>query len=66
MEVIFKTIKTVGGNYVYDRSNNCIIKLSKEEFQELHDVELKKITPEQSSVMQKYQKKGYFRENTLV
>lgn len=51
MEVIFKTIKTVGGYYVYDRSNNCIIKLSKEEFEQLQDVELKKVLPEQSSVM---------------
>lgn len=53
MEVIFKTIKTVGGYYVYDRSNNCIIKLSKEEFEQLQDVELKKVLPEQSSVMKK-------------
>ena len=35
MEVIFKTIKTVGGYYVYDRSNNCIIKLSKEELNKI-------------------------------
>ena len=66
MEVIFKTIKTVGGNYVYDRSNNCIIKLSSKEFQELHDVELKKITPDQSSVLRDFQKKGYFRGNTII
>ena len=66
MEVIFKTIKTVGGYYVYDRSNNCIIKLSKEEFEQLQDVELKKVLPEQSSVMKKYQNKGYFRKNTLI
>ena len=36
--IIFRTYKTYGGYYVYDRHTNSVITLSREEFQELQAV----------------------------
>ncbi len=65
MGIIFKLLQTPKQCYVYDRGRDAIIKITKEEFDELMEVQNKKIKPEDSKVIKKYQKNEYLMEDTL-
>lgn len=63
--IIFRTYKTYGGYYVYDRHTNSVITLSQEEFQELQAVEKGELPPEKSGVIARYQEQGMFVPNVV-
>jgi len=63
--IIFKTYKTYGGYYVYDRHTNSVTALSEEEFGELQAVERGELSPEKSKTIVKYQREGMFVPNVI-
>ena len=63
--IIFRTYKTYGGYYVYDRHTNSVITLSREEFQELQAVEKGELPTEKSGVIARYQEQGMFVPNVV-
>lgn len=63
--IIFRTYKTYGGYYVYDRHTNSVITLSKEEYHELQAVEKGELSPDQSDVITHYQQEGMFIPNVV-
>lgn len=66
MNIVFKTIKTPKGSYVYDRNRDAILKISSSEFAELEAISNGEIEAERSEVVYKYQKFGYLEPNKLV
>lgn len=64
--IIFKTYKTYGGYYVYDRHTNSVTALSEEEFEELQAVERGELSPEKSKTIVKYQREGMFVPNVVT
>lgn len=63
--IIFRTYKTYGGYYVYDRHMNSVISLNREEFEELQAVETGKLPQEKSDVIAWYQQEGLFMPNVV-
>ena len=63
--VIFKTIKTYGHKYVYDRHTNSLVRLTEDEYDELVRVEKRELPSEQSDVIKKYQASGLFIPNVV-
>lgn len=63
--IIFRTYKTYGNYYVYDRHTNSVITLNHEEFRELQAVEKGEKPWEESSVIARYQKEGMFQPNVV-
>lgn len=61
---VFKTFRTLNRYYVYDRSTNSIIAISKEEYDALHEEE-RRIDTSGNSVIMKYQKCGAFLPNIV-
>ena len=64
-EVIFKTFRTYGHPYVYDRHTNSLVMISEDEVNELLQVEEGKLLPEQSKVVKNYQDYGLFMPNIV-
>jgi uncharacterized protein len=65
VNIIYKTIKTPTGYFVYDRSRDSILAISESEYNELESISNNEKTPNKSEVISKYQKNGYLLENTL-
>lgn len=65
MNVVFKPIKTIKGKYVYDRGKNTVLKVNDEDYEELVQVEEKKINQQDSIVIKKYQSAGFLLPNTI-
>lgn len=63
-EVIFKTIRTPEGFYAYDRSTNTIVAVTEKEYDELKTLRMEE-NPGESSVIQRFQKKGLFYPNRV-
>lgn len=64
-DFIFKTIKTPGGSYLYDRNTNTIVVISREELEELRRVEEGILPERESTVLQKYQSLGVLAPNIV-
>ena len=64
-DIIFKTIQTYRGNYVYDRHTNSIISLEPREFNEIRLVEQGLLEEQDSAVIKKYQQSGLFQPNII-
>ena len=54
--VIFRTYKTYGGYYAYDRHTDSVVALSQEEYGELRAVEEGELPTEKSRVIARYQR----------
>ena len=54
--VIFRTYKTYGGYYAYDRHTDSVIALNQEEYGELRAVEEGELPTEKSRVIARYQR----------
>lgn len=63
--IIFKTFHTYGNYYVYDRHTNSVIVITREEFEELKNVQQGLLQPEESGVIAKYQAQGLFQPNVV-
>ncbi|MEC0168820.1 Cys-rich peptide radical SAM maturase CcpM [Paenibacillus graminis] len=65
MNIVFKTIKTPTGFFVYDRNRDALLNVSSSEYDELEAVSCGKVRDTESKVLSKYQKDGYLLENKL-
>lgn len=65
MGIIIKTIKTADRYYVYDRSQNSIILLKKDEYEELKKIEKGQLPEAESGIVAKMKRQGYFEDNSL-
>lgn len=66
--IIYKTIKTPAGYYVYDRGSHSILKIDKGSYDVLYECENKESTQKDSifaEVIKKYNNSGYLLENTV-
>ena len=63
--VIFRTYKTYGGYYAYDRHTDSVIALNQEEYGELRAVEEGELPTEKSRVIARYQRNGLFMPNVV-
>lgn len=63
--IIFRTFRTFGKQYVYDRHTNSVMAVNEEEFAQLQQVEKGILPFEQSAVITKYQKQGMFCPNVV-
>jgi uncharacterized protein len=63
--IIFKTFKTYKHPYVYDRHTGAVVLLTKDEYDELSQVENGQLLPEESTVIKKYQEDGMFMPNVV-
>ena len=50
---IFKTLKTRGATYLYDRNTNTVFAIREEEFEDLQKVERKEISEEACQTLKK-------------
>lgn len=65
MSIIYKTIKTKRNYYVYDRNKNSIIRISKNEYDELNSLEDKLEEISESEIVRKFQNEGFLLESQL-
>ena len=65
MSIILKTFSTPGGQYVYDRSTNSILSVTREEHDFFRSMERDKTLPENTAVLERFTKQGYFEENKI-
>lgn len=66
MSVVIKTFKTINGHYIYDRETNSIVATEKSDFEILERVEKGIETQDEIKVLDKYRKKGFFKESKLT
>lgn len=66
MSIIFKGITTPKHYYIYDRGRNAILEVEEEEFVELENVRKGIVESERSKVLEKYQRYGFLKENTVT
>lgn len=63
--VIFKLVKTAKGFYLYDRNRNKLARISKEEYEELEEVEKGERTIEDTESINKFREKGFLLDNVV-
>jgi len=65
MNVIIKPFETPGGNYVYDRETNAILRVNRDEFESFVRISEKQSTEDDLKVLKRFQDKGYCKESKL-
>lgn len=63
--IVFKTIKTPKGYYVYDRNTNKILKISEHEFKQLLEVEKGTRNFDDFVHKDKFQSRGFLKDNVV-
>ena len=63
--IVFKSFKTPKGFYVYDRNTNKILKVSREEYEQLKEVEAGQKSFEEFAFKEKFQTRGFLKENIV-
>lgn len=63
--IIFNTLKTYGGYYIYDRHTNSILNVPKEEYLEFKAIQNGTLEAENSALIKKYQQQGLFIPNIV-
>lgn len=66
MSIVFKCMKTPKRKYVYDRNTNTVLNVTDAEYDELLEVENRKLDPIESNIVSNMQKQGVLLANRVT